>query len=90
MLLRKEADFIRKEFLGISKMTDVTKRWKRARRLIRYVKKITNGYLPEGFDNAVYSIAWGDGQIFRRKRAAEVGGKLERYFRVVNWEEVRC
>lgn len=88
MLLRNEASFIRKEFLAISKMPDVTKRWKRARRLLRYVKKITNRQLPEGFDNAVYSIAWGDGRIFRRKKAAEVGGKLGTYFRVVEWERV--
>lgn len=88
MLFQNEVNFIKAEMLRITKVHGITKRWKAARGLIFYVKYLIGEYLPDGFERDLYSIAWDESMIFRRKKAAKLGINLtERYFRVVEWKK---
>lgn len=88
MLFKSEANYIKAEMLKIAKGRDITKRWKRARGLVRYIKEMMNEFLPDGFESDVYSIAWGDSRRFRLKKAAKLGDSLtKRYFKVIEWKE---
>lgn len=88
MLFQNDVNFVKKEILRVAKGRDITKRWKIARGLIYYLEYLIGENLPDGFENDLYSVAWGGSMIFRRKKAAKLGNNLtERYFRVIEWKE---
>lgn len=88
MLFQSDVNFIKKEILRIAKGSDITRRWKNAKKLIQYIEYLIGECIPEDFERDLYSIAWDESTIFRRKKAGKLGINLaERYFKVVEWKE---